>query len=156
MKKFIFLTLAAGILLAVPLIAEEKNSTLGLGIHAGTLTSAGYSMRYFGDRVGIQGTVGAYKYSGETNFNLGLNLITVLQEFPAGRLYTIAGGSYRYFSDTYDFGEVNNRWTVGAGLGFELITVKNLRIALELPITYDWKGNLVMWIPMGGIYYYLK
>jgi len=156
MKKCKLVTLLAVIMLALPLCAEVKNSTLGLGIHAGTMTSAGYAMRYFSGKTGFQGTLGAYMFGGESNFNAGLNIIGVLNEFPLGRFYTTAGGSYRYYSNQYDLNEVNNRWTVGAGLGVELIPYKNFRIALEIPITYNWKGDLVMWYPMAGIYYYLK
>jgi hypothetical protein len=33
---------------------------------------------------------------------------------------------------------------------------KNFRVALELPITYNWEQRIVMYIPQIGFYYYFK
>lgn len=156
MKTVLFFALACFLLSAVILGAEDVRSSTGLGFHAGYLSSSGYSMRFFKDGAGIQGTIGAYATKKESAFNLGINGIAVLDEFSKGRFYVIGGGSIRNYSNKTVVGEEKNRWTLGAGLGLEWILSKNLRVSLELPITWNWKDEIIMWIPMGGLYYYLK
>jgi len=120
----------------------------------------------------------------ETAVNLGVNYMLVLDRFQEGRVYIMGGGSYKYFKekrfsmdyalqqeqgmeDYYEHYEqvpnslsernvVQHRWTVGAGPGFEWALNKQFRMAVELPITYNWKHNIVMWLPQAGLYYYFK
>lgn len=114
--------------------------------------------------------------------NLGLNYIYNLDDFRNGRVYIMGGATYQYFQQkkfSQDFRLVvdpehyynhyepvpdtedswlkrEHRWTVGAGPGFEWALGKQFRLAVELPITYNWKHDIVMWIPQAGIYYYFK
>ena len=196
---------------AALLSAERLNSQAAIGFHAGTSTGIGYAMRWMGPIHGAQVTFGAYtlgkkqpsfvefddwdnEYAGEDTINIvyngrraainiGLNYLYNLDEFGAGRVYIMAGGTYQYFQQKkfsqdfvlqpydgthyYNFytpqpGTEENwlkkehRWTFGAGPGFEWALSKQFRIAIELPITYNWEHDIVMWIPQGGIYYYFK
>jgi hypothetical protein len=114
--------------------------------------------------------------------NAGINYLYTLDHFKGGRFYILSGGSYQYyqrkiFEQDYLWGpcpdydslycynltgterekyKVEHRWTVGAGPGIEIALSKQLRIAVEIPITYNWKNDIVMWIPQAGIYYYFK
>ncbi|MBW6513935.1 MAG: hypothetical protein K0B87_04160 [Candidatus Syntrophosphaera sp.] len=122
----------------------------------------------------------------EASGNMGLNYIRTIDEFRNGRFYVFAGGYYKYFqrkqytqdyslvtvsdtiyNDSYHYYipvagtedselKVQHRWAVGAGPGFELYLGKQFRLALELPITYNWKHDIAMWYIQGGIYYYFK
>lgn len=113
-----------------------------------------------------------------------LDKFDVLKQKDHGRLYVMAGGSYQYYrqniytkdyhwvtvDDTLDYdhyapvddsdplreSRLEHRWTAGAGLGVELAFGKNFRVALELPITYNWEQRIVMYIPQIGLYYYFK
>ncbi len=113
-----------------------------------------------------------------------LDKFDVLKQKDHGRLYVMAGGSYQYYRqtvfskdyhwveavDSLDYSHyepvndndpirdsvLEHRWTAGVGLGVELGFGKNFRVALELPITYDWEQRIVMYIPQIGLYYYFK
>ena len=227
MKSKQIVIIAALMLLTLTLSAQNFLSKNAVGLHAGTQSGSGYSMRFMGEKHGFQATIGAvtwgnddvyfpdrYYYwygdfdavenlevpgdtlvtlrqDGRVNIaNLGLNYIYTLDKFNVleqkdhGRLYVMAGGSYQYnrqnvLSKDYNwippadstqggfYGPVNNddpvknstlqhRWTAGAGLGVELGFGKNFRVAVELPVTYNWESRIVMYIPQIGIYYYFK
>ncbi len=235
MKTKVSLLLAAFLLLALALSAQDFLSQTAVGIHAGTQSGYGYSMRFMGDKHGFQATLGAvtwgddnvyfpsrysYWYEGEYDdnwlvdiapgddetpedtlvtfteqgrlniANLGLNYIYTLDKFDVfkqkdhGRLYVMAGGSYQYYrqnvftkdyhwvtvEDTLDWNHyepvndldptktstLQHRWTAGAGLGVELGFGRNFRVAMELPITYNWEQRIVMYMPQIGLYYYFK
>lgn len=156
MRIIYWLTFGLLVMASVPLTGVEYLEQLGLGVHAGHMSSSGYSIRSFQDKLGIQGTIGAYATKNESSFNLGICGIAVLDEFERGRLYLIAGGSFRAFSDKEDDNEEHNRWTLGIGPGVELILGRNVRFTAELPITLNWQKYIVMWIPMAGLYYYFK
>lgn len=198
--------------------AVTYNSSSAFGVHFGTSTASGYSMRWMGPKNGLQATLGAYTTgSSEPNFSPttggywdeetdpdwvpddslitverggrtsaisgGINYIHVLDNFKGGRFYILAGGSYKYhqqkvFSNDYLWGvspwdsayycynlvddsekshyEIEHRWTVGAGPGIEIALSKQVRFSVELPLTYNWKNNIVMWVPQVGLYYYFK
>ena len=229
------LILTALLLLTLSLSAQDFLAKTAVGLHAGTQSGTGYSMRFMGEKHGLQTTFGAgtwgdddvyfptrftYWYNdyytdywyrdiesgsedapydtlititqnGRYNVvNLGLNYIYTLDKFDVlmqkdrGRLYVMAGGSYKYYrqntftknyrwvtvEDTLDWdhyepvdnsepiskSKLEHRWTAGAGLGVELGLGKNFRVALELPITYNWEQRIVMYIPQIGFYYYFK
>ncbi|MFA6720620.1 MAG: hypothetical protein WCR92_04310 [Candidatus Cloacimonadaceae bacterium] len=234
--KFAHLTLlAALLLLSLGLSAQDMLSQTAVGVHAGTQSGVGYSMRFMGEKHGLQATFGAGTWGSDnvyfpTRFyywyddyyddywygdlepgdedapddtlvtltengrynvaNLGLNYIYTLDKFDVfrqkdhGRLYVMAGGSYEYYrqntfskdyhwvqaadSTDYDHYEpvndddpfktsaLEHRWTAGAGLGVELGFGKNFRVALELPVTYNWEKRIVMYMPQIGLYYYFK
>ncbi|HOY85767.1 MAG TPA: hypothetical protein PLQ80_10790 [Candidatus Syntrophosphaera sp.] len=236
MKIKFSLVLAVLLLLALALSAQDFLSKTAVGIHAGTQSGVGYSMRFMGEKHGLQATFGAgtwgsdnvyfptrfYYWYDDGNYddywygdlepgeedepqdtlvtltengrynvaNLGLNYIYTLDKFDVfkqkdhGRLYVMAGGSYQYYrqniytkdyhwvtvDDTLDYdhyapvddsdplreSRLEHRWTAGAGLGVELAFGKNFRVALELPITYNWEQRIVMYIPQIGLYYYFK
>ena len=95
-----------------------------------------------------------------------------LDEFPNGKLYIMAGGSCRYIQKRmFEVDIVNHqvdwesersyqkrelRWTIGAGPGFEIGYGSKFRLALEMPLTYNWKNDIIMYIPQVGIYYYFR
>jgi hypothetical protein len=222
-------------------LAQLPNMSTGIGLHAGTLSGSGYSMRFMGEKHGLQVTLGALTYGSDnvyfpsryyywdgdyyeygyvmpvgidgngeddvpedtlityeaigrtTTANIGLNYIYTLDKFNVlghkdyGRLYVMAGGSYSYHNQkvhtkdyelvveepdsTYNYWNwyydpidgtedvttnIEHHWTVGAGLGAEIALGKQFRVALELPITYNWENRIIMYIPQIGIYYYFK
>ncbi len=114
----------------------------------------------------------------ESAVNVGLNYMFMLDHFRNGRLYMMVGGSYKYFaqkifSQDYQLNpgtdyyypvdgsqeenlNIEHRWTVGAGPGFDLALGKQFRLAVELPITYNWNNDVVMYVPQVGLYYYFK
>lgn len=201
------------ILFAVTLSAKKYNEARSIGIHFGTSSGSGYAMRWMGEQLGYQLTLGAHtggsnkvvfrdhytdydanytpdvtghirrKLTGRSiKATIGLNSIYVLDHFNKGRLYLIGGGalttgrkkvySARYKltyagpnSSSYDRvvdepirSEMVNiyDWIVGVGPGVEMSLTRHFRVAFEVPITYNHKGELVMYIPQIGIYYYFK
>lgn len=235
MKTKVSLLLAALLLLSLALSAQNMLSQTAIGVHAGSQSGTGYSMRFMGEKHGFQATLGAVTWGDDNVYfpsrfyywydggyddywygdlepggedapddtlvtlteqgrlniaNIGLNYIYTLDKFDAfkqknnGRVYVMAGGSYQYYrqnvftkdyhwvtvQDTLDYDHyepinnaeplrtstLENRWTAGAGLGVELGFGKNFRVALELPITYNWEQRIVMYIPQIGLYYYFK
>jgi len=42
------------------------------------------------------------------------------------------------------------------GLGFEIKLGKTFVWAIEMPITLNQKGDVMMYIPQSGLYYYFK
>lgn len=190
--------------------AEEYNKSTAMGFHFGSLSGSGYAMRWMGEKMGLQATLGGYTYENnedeyprpyyledvvnmaeqtyteryddrESAVNFGLNYIHVLDKFSSGRFYVTIGGSYKYFYETYHtvdyaldstytdwyyYTEVpgsrkkhvddEHRWTVGAGPGVEFWLGKKFSLAMELPITFNWKKEVVMYMPQVGVYYYFK
>jgi hypothetical protein len=196
------------VIFCLPLFAQVPKSRKGIGFHMGTTTGIGYAMRWMNQKSGYQVTFGGYTfgnnevyfaddyYDWDTEFggedqitmeqagresaiNIGLNYLHMLDHFNNGRLYFMAGGSYKYYqqkfftmdyqqtgenSADYDVIEgskneayrIEHRWTVGGGPGFEFEIGNHFRFAAELPITYNWENDIVMWIPQAGIYYFFK
>lgn len=147
------------IMLAAQLAGENKSKT-GMGFHAGTSTGIGYAMRFMSEQksLGGQVTLGAIATKDFSMFNLGANLIGVIDNFKSGRFYVMAGGMIGSSSDENEYGEdvTNSYWCFGVGPGVELELFKNIRFAVELPFTYNNDNELIMYIPQGGIYYYFK
>lgn len=110
--------------------------------------------------------------------NIGLNLYKPLHRTRKTCFYLLAGVSC-YFStekrveqdygysnvtdSTYSFGPVGERrskWKTdttvygGAGIGFEWKFSENLRLSLEWPILLSSDGDLIMYIPQGGMHYF--
>ncbi len=206
MKHRFLLLLLLVLGLTATLAAEPIGYKTALGLHFGTSSGNGYSMRWMGRNHGIQGTLGAYTAGKNTvmfdapyaydyiddvvtvrekgkegSVILGLNYMYMLDHFRSGRLYIFGGGSYQYYqkrthymdfqrvpdgTDGQHFIAVPNtktselerqhRWTVGVGPGFEFDLGSQFRMSFELPITYNWKDDIVMYIPQAGLYYYFK
>lgn len=123
------------------------------------------------------------KLSGRsTKAEIGLNGIIMLDHFNKGRFYLIGGGAMtsgkkKVFSAKYKLeyaGTSSSRysrvstvpikseyekvkdWIVGIGPGVELSITRHFRLAFEVPITYDDRDDIVMYIPQVGFYYYFK
>ncbi|MDD3097882.1 MAG: hypothetical protein PHU99_09205 [Candidatus Cloacimonetes bacterium] len=178
MRRYLLIMIAlCGI---TSLMAFEGYST-SMGFHFGTSTGSGYSVRHWTTTNGFQGTIAAYAYGSRnpdyesSDFNgddyknarrqtgmLGLNYLWNLQRTKDYHFYIISGGSYslqkvkRYYDpETYKW--VNdNKWSVGAGPGFEMKLANRFHVSVELPITFNHKDDLVMYIPALGIYYYFR
>ena len=112
-----------------------------------------------------------------TSGTVALNGLIMLDHFNRGRLYIMAGGSYtyhrervyssRYIRSNYDnynlvpnsktsTRKTENRWTAGIGPGIELGLSRHFRIAFEVPITYNYDDEIIMYIPQVGFYYYFN
>lgn len=109
--------------------------------------------------------------------NLGLNYLYSLANNPSGRFYVFGGAStiisrvkqikqefylvnYFYTADlskprTSDW-ENRVSYYVGMGLGFELNLGRNFVWAIEMPITLNDKGDVMMYVPQSGLYYFFK
>ncbi len=206
MRTKVMLISVLMLLLACGATAVEDNTRAGLGLHFGTVSGNGYSMRWMGEDLGLQLTIGAMT-SGSNNVHFNqfyypeddetaatitvskkgrdrsligaVNILIMLDHFRRGRLYLVGGcafNDYRkrvfsanYTDTSYDFtsyqlvqGSVTeedvheNRWTAGLGPGIELAVSRHFRLALEVPITYNYNDDIVMYIPQVGFYYFFK
>lgn len=122
-----------------------------------------------------------YSYQSRSiHANIGLMLIKVLHEAKRSRFYVMAGFSYfhraeiyketyygyRLIDDTtFKYGPVGNERERterentsygGIGIGMEFRITDNIRVALEWPLVYSNKGDLVMYIPQAGLHYFFK
>ncbi len=208
MRSINILAIILVALICLPLFAGNSKSSTSIGFHAGTITGTGYAMRWMDQKAGYQITFGGYTFGNndvyfpeeyydwdsesgnesqitleeqgrESAINIGFNYLHMLDHFESGRLYVMAGGSYKYYQQkffTMDYSQtgsnssyyeviegsrheryrVEHRWTLGAGPGLEFELGNNFRFSAELPITYNWENDIVMWIPQAGIYYYFK
>jgi len=114
-----------------------------------------------------------------TSGTMALNGLIMLDHFNRGRLYIMAGGSYTYHRErvysarynrvsagsyTYNLvpdsktstRKTENRWTMGIGPGIELGLSRHFRISFEVPITYNYDDEIIMYIPQVGFYYYFN
>jgi len=114
----------------------------------------------------------------KTNTNLGLNYLYSLADNPTGRFYLLGGASIlvsRVKQINQEFYLTSNNYYVkdltkpttttwdtrtsyylGMGLGFEIKLGKTFVWAIEMPITLNQKGDVMMYIPQSGLYYYFK
>lgn len=112
------------------------------------------------------------------NTNLGINYLYSLADNPSGRFYLLGGASILYSrvkqlnqefyltSSNYYTQDLSKptttswdsrtRYYLGMGLGFELKLGRNFVWAIEMPITLNEKGDVMMYIPQSGLYYYFK
>lgn len=162
------------------LMAFENYNT-SMGFHFGTSTGSGYSVRHWTNTNGYQITIAAYAYGSrnpeydnndfyDDNYKnarkqtgtLGLNYLWNLQKTKDYHFYIISGGSYslqkvkRYYAPEDHKWVNDNKWTVGAGPGFEMMLAERFHVSVELPITYNHKDDIVMYIPAVGVYYYFR
>ncbi|MDD2331852.1 MAG: hypothetical protein PHI68_04265 [Candidatus Cloacimonetes bacterium] len=108
-----------------------------------------------------------------TMLNLGANYLHVLNDFNKSnvRFYLLGGGAYNFyrktmvyqnyiehsaFGDSYKKTKNKDTWVLGFGPGIEANPKKNIRLSLELPVSYKSDGSLIMFIPQVGLYYYFK
>jgi hypothetical protein len=118
--------------------------------------------------------------SREIHANIGLMVMKVLHQAKRSRFYAMAGFSYfhrtqifkeRYYGfrmineTTFHYGPVGdeqvrkeqeNTTYGGIGIGMEFKITDNIRFALEWPLTYSSKGDLVMYYPQAGLHYFFK
>lgn len=132
----------------------------------------------FWDSESDQNTITVVRDGRKTNFTLGLNYLWSLHKGEWHRFYIISGGAFSLNSvkefrmdyvrsDTYSYydprpttkrssWEQHNKWSIGAGPGFEIKIGGRFHFTLELPMTLNEKGDIVMYIPAAGLYYYFK
>jgi hypothetical protein len=115
-----------------------------------------------------------------THINIGLNYLRALADNPTGRFYVFGGAAYTYskvkvFEQDYELvgsniyqdqyrimgshplrtvKEHRGNYYVGAGMGFELNLGRGFKWAIEMPITLNKDGDITMYIPQTGLYYY--
>lgn len=115
----------------------------------------------------------------DTSLNTALNGILFLDHFRKGRMYLIGGAAYTFYREKRFFSEyqrvpgsygqyelrpntetseqnTEHRWTAGFGPGIEFAVSKHFHMSFEMPITYNYKDEIVMYIPQVGFYYYFK
>ncbi|RPH99943.1 MAG: hypothetical protein EHM72_10610 [Calditrichaeota bacterium] len=114
----------------------------------------------------------------ESHANVGVLVFRVLHDAKRSRFYALAGVSFFYASTEYSdqeyrmgeegmyyyepYGnpvkrvERENTLYGGLGIGIEVKFTTNIRAALEWPLTYSSKGDLVMYYPQVGLHYFFK
>lgn len=192
------------LIIACGIAAQTDNSSVGFGLHFGTVSGNGYAMRWMGEDLGLQLTIGAMtsgsnnvkfyttyypddeefgsvitvdKKGRDRSLNGAINVLYMLDHFKKGRLYLAGGFSYTNYkkhvvSMDYRYEQYNyytliedsrreedvleHQWTAGIGPGIELGISSHFRLAFEVPVTYDYKDDIVMYLPQIGFYYYFK
>lgn len=115
-----------------------------------------------------------------TTLSAGLNYIHVLDQSDRTRFFVAMGGAYRVgreqrFTRVYNLQQgtypeyeldydipmteetVNvDKWTVGAGPGFEFVLDRRFRFTIDLPVTYSSDDKIVMYVPQVGLHYYFR
>jgi len=177
LKKAMFLII---LFAACSLMAESKYHT-AMGLHFGISTGNGYSVRTWGTDNAYQFTFAAYatgdkdpdykpsdfynhdyRDARKNSLSLGVNYLWGLLRAESYDFYLITGGSFTYrkvkrYSSAYDSRWVqDNRWAIGVGPGFEFEFSDRFHVAIEVPMTYNHKDDITMYIPSGGFYYYFK
>lgn len=178
MMKRIILSLIA--LVAINALFAFKGYDSAMGLHFGTSTGNGYSIRKWNGSNGFQAVFSAYAYgskkapryfdgkeykdgrrqAGELSFNY----LWDLRRTNDYHFYIMSGGSYklqkvkRFYRDEDRDPEWirDDKWAVGAGPGFEWKLAERFHMSLELPITFNESDDIVPYIPALGIYYYFK
>lgn len=150
--------------LSAHLAGLDKYNT-AMGVHFGTSTGNGYSVRNWGKSNAYQLTFAAYT-SGKRNsthnprknsISLGANYLWGLHDSEHYNFYIISGMAYTVRRVKEDgIWESDDRWTAGAGPGFEFEFSDRFHVSIELPMTYNYKDDITMYIPSAGFYYYFK
>jgi hypothetical protein len=142
----------------------DKYST-AMGVHFGTSTSSGYSIRKWGESNAYQLTFAAYTSKNDhplgitrkNSISTGANYLWGLHDSERYKFYLMTGMSYTIRRVKEDgLWKSDDRWTVGAGPGFEFEFSDRFHVCIELPMTYNNKDDITMYIPSGGFYYYFK
>lgn len=160
---------------------RQFNGTQGFQATLGAITLGSNDHNFYGEYYDNYGNTSASQIvltedGRRTNVNLGLNYLHALAENPTGRFYVFGGASYlhsriRVFEQDYQLtaGDhyqimsshperetTKNRgyYYLGAGLGFELSLGRGFKWAIEMPITLNEKGDIMMYIPQSGLYFY--
>jgi hypothetical protein len=162
------------------LSAIEKYNT-AMGLHFGETTGNGYSIRNWGDTNAYQITFAAYatgdrnpeydhydftgtdyRNARKNSISLGVNYLWGLLNAERYNFYLISGMSYtfrsvkRYYAPSDSKWVRDDRWAVGAGPGFEFEVSDRFHVCIEIPMKYNHKDDITMYIPSGGFYYYFK
>lgn len=166
------------VLLAINALFAFNDYSTAMGLHFGTSTGNGYSIRKWNDNNGYQLVFSAYAfgskkaptYFDDKNYKNGrrqagemsFNYLWDLRRTSDYHFYIMSGASYKLqkvkrFYRTGDTEWVrDDKWAVGAGPGFEWKLAERFHMSLELPITYNQSDDIVPYIPALGIYYYFK
>lgn len=159
-------------------------SKLGLQATLGAYTSGSNDVKfndyyYDYDYETTDNEIDVNKKGRSTSGTVALNGLIMLDHFNRGRLYIMGGGSYTYYrekkftaryrlstdgSHSYQLipgsetssKETEHRWTAGIGPGVELGLSRHFRISFEVPITYNYDDEIIMYIPQVGFYYYFN
>jgi len=108
-----------------------------------------------------------YAWGRKLEANLGVSLLKTLKEKNNKKFYALLGyGLYHkerklwesdYPSMNYATAvryEVSNRHYWGTGVGLEVLLLENLLWVVEIPITFQSNGEIMMYIPQVGIFYH--
>ena len=150
--------------LTAHLAAMDKYNT-AMGVHFGTSTGNGYSIRKWGESNAYQLTFAAYtsrkhhpySITRKNSVSLGANYLWGLHDSERYKFYLMTGMAYTVRRVREDgLWKSDDHWTVGAGPGFEFEFSDRFHVSIELPMTYNDKDDITMYIPSGGFYYYFK
>ena len=133
------------------------------------------------DELEASGNTADYVRRGRrTSLTAGLNYIYILDQSPKTRFFIAMGGAYKIgrekqFTRRYNLssGSYNqyvldesvpeleetvntDKWTVGAGPGFEFTLDRHFKFTIDLPITLSSDDEIIMYIPQVGLHYYFR
>lgn len=161
-------TIIIVVLLSACMLFAMEPTREAIGLHGGISTSSGLSFKIPAGK-GVAQVTTFLRFTGKADdednepysrVNIGFNYLSPLFEYSLSRFYIIVGGAYSYRSKKHYYSQ---QWdekhyaAFGVGPGFEFIPIKGfpeLRLNLELPLTYDTDRHLESIIPSGGLYYH--
>ncbi|MCB5265506.1 MAG: hypothetical protein LHW41_04605 [Candidatus Cloacimonetes bacterium] len=162
-------------------LAAMDTYNTAIGLHFGTSSGNGYSIRKWGDSNAYQVTFAAYatgkrdpiyqnsdfnnhefRTARKNSVSMGVNYLWGLHDAERYKFYVMTGMSYimrkvkRYYAPDDNKWVRDDRWTIGAGPGFEFEFSDRFHVCIELPMSYNDRDDITMYIPSGGFYYYFK
>ena len=137
-----------------------NNSYFAIGLHASLLSGAGLNGKMsFPKGFSIQATTFIISIGGITHFNVGGEGQYAFTQGDGGRLYGLVGAGY-YLSTSDDSAKDGNRIKspvhLGAGIGYEWFTSRNVAFDLSAAFTWFVAESKVAPLPSIGFHYYFR
>jgi len=137
-----------------------NNTYFAVGLNASLLSGAGLSGRVSFPR-GFSAQLSSFVIStgGVLFFNVGAEGQYAFTQGDVGRLYGLVGLGY-YLSDREDTTKPGNRiaspFRLGAGVGYEWFTTRNISFNVALGFTWFVEESKVWPLPELGFHYYFR
>ncbi len=158
---------------------EDKGYQVNLSLLSGKKTDYYSSIGTQTDFPDTSSLFQEFEPGRETSGSLGLQLFHILHRTEKSRFYLFYGAasnfklatetkrSYQYVrtNSVYEAVQVGTDKTettsdmtiyAGVGLGMEFRTSENVRLSLELPLTFSSKMDIYMYVPQVSVHYYFK
>jgi hypothetical protein len=128
----------------------------GVGVHGGLLSGMGLGVRFHPQsRFSAQLVGGGIKIEDDLLATIGAEGQFDLDVMAASRLYALVGlGWYQDKRGDDEWGD--NRWRIGAGIGYEWAISSKMVFLTSLNFTYFTNDGSFWPLPQAGIFYYFK